>query len=73
MENNNRYNNPEQFIRNIKLIYIYIYIYIYILNKKDLKVKGTMFLLKKLTILLEVLMVIKECNQLIRHKHMYME
>ena len=24
MENNNRYNNPEEFIRNSKLIYIYI-------------------------------------------------
>ena len=43
-------------------------------NSKDLKVKAIIFLLKKLTRLFKVLMmVIKECNQLIQWKNMHTE
>ena len=42
-------------------------------QNKDLKVKEIMFLMKKLTKVLQVQMMIKECSQLIRQEHMHME
>ena len=38
----------------------------FVKNNKSIKLKGTTFLLKKLTRLLQVQMMTKECNQLIR-------
>ena len=38
----------------------------FVKNNKSIKPKGTTFLLKKLTRLLQVQMMTKECNQLIR-------
>ena len=55
--------NHKEFIKNNKSI----------LKIQGLKVKDTMLSLKKFTRLLQIQMMIKECNQLIRSKHMHME
>ena len=40
-------------------------------RQQRFKVKGIVFLVKKLIRLLQASMIIKECNQLIRQKHEY--